>query len=45
MYKNSVLHEQSPFLLVRPTPLSITRFHIFIEQAINIIERFPFSLG
>ena len=33
------------FLLVRPSPLSITRFFTWFEQTINIIESFPFSPG
>ena len=33
------------FLLVRPSPLSITRFYTLFEQTINIIESFPFSPG
>ena len=28
-----------------PSPLSITRFYILFEQAINIIESFAFSPG
>ena len=30
---------------VLPSPLSITRFYILFEQAINIIESFAFSPG
>ena len=52
MYKNSVLHVQSFFLLITPIvvfhrspalppPLSIT-LHLF-QQTINIIESFAFS--
>ena len=41
--KKNVLHEQSAFLLIRP--YSITRFHIFPEKTINIMESFAFSPG
>ena len=54
LYKKSVLHVQSCFLLIRPivvfspfslpSPLSITRFFLF-EQTLNIIEGFLFSPG
>ena len=55
MYKKSVLHGQSCFLLMRPivvfspfslpSPLSITRFYILFKQTLNIIESFAFSPG
>ena len=54
LYKKSLLHVQSCFLLIRPivvfspfslpSPLSITRFFLF-EQTLNIIEGFLFSPG
>ena len=37
-----VVFHHSPVL---PSPLSITRFYILFEQAINIIESFAFSPG
>ena len=55
MYKKSVLHGQSCFLLRRPivvfppfslpSPLSITRFYILFKQTLNIIVGFAFSPG
>ena len=56
MYKKSVLHVQSCFLLIRPivvfhrspalpSPLSITQFYILFEQTINIMENLAFSPG
>ena len=55
MYKKSVLHVQSCFLLIRPivvfspfslpSPLSITRFYILFRQTLNIIVSFAFSPG
>ena len=47
MNKKSVLHVQS-FLLIRPivvfhrSPALLSRFYIWFEQAINIIESFAF---
>ena len=55
MYKKSVLHMQSCFLLIKPivvfslfllpSPLSITRFFNLSEHAKNIIESSAFNLA
>ena len=55
LYKKSVLHVQSCFLLIRPivvfspfslpSPLRIALFYILFEQTLNIFEGFVFSPG